>query len=652
MPDTLPPPEQARLALMLDRLRPRRDDPDPASRLRAETDRLGGCPAERDLLRADLLSLLALPGQSAFYAEAGIQSSLGFGMELRQRIGFRLLPRVPGGNRLEDVAGQLFQQPRDAAWISAVPEADWLALARVLGLDRIEGGQSWEAITALLNAARAVSFRIASIGLDNELLRIEPSLDRLESPFLAQNAEFMPLYLNALEAGVLPEADAACHLPVLLEQCEQVIGRVRRRARDNGTSIHLTYLLARLDQLLARLRLILDVLFESPHGEHAVRLFKTLVTAIHDRDNVFRFVGENVNLLARNVTEHASRHGEHYIAGNRAEWWAMGRAAALGGVIIALMAAFKIQLGHLHLPPLTEGLVFGLNYGLGFALIHMLGGVVATKQPAMTATTLAGELEDARPRELGRLAGLVETVARTQFAAIAGNVLLALPVALGLALAWPFMFGSPLAQTDKAVTLLAELHPWTSGALWYAAVAGVGLFLSGLVAGYYDNKVRYLGTAQRIAQHPWSRRWLKAERRERLASYIDLHHGALMGNLLFGLYLGLAGSVVHLTGLPIDIRHVAFASANLGSALALTDFTVPWPVLAWALAGVIGIGAVNLLVSFALALYVAMRSRRQTLALLPGLIARVVGNFLRRPWRFLLPEAADAGQPPTRPADH
>lgn len=652
MPDTLPPPEQARLALMLDRLRPRRDDPDPASCLRAETERLRACPEERELLRADLLSLLALAGQSAFYAEAGIQSSLGFGMELRQRIGFRLLPRVPGGERLEDVAGHLFRKPRDAAWINAVPEADWLALATVLGLDRIERGQSWEAITALLNAARAVSYRIASVGLDNELLRIEPTLDRLESPFLAQNAEFMPLYLSALDAGTLPNAEAARHLPVLLDQCDAVIGRVRRRARDNGTSIHLTYLLARLDQLLARLRLILDVLFDPHHGEHAVRLFKTLVIAIRERDNVFRFVGENVNLLARNVTEHASRHGEHYIAGSPSEWWAMGRAAALGGVIIALMAAMKIQIGHLHLPPLTEGLAFGLNYGLGFALIHMLGGVVATKQPAMTATTLAGELEDARPRELDRVAHLVESVARTQFAAIAGNVLLALPVALGLALAWPSLFGAPLAQAEKAHSLLAELHPLASGALWYAAVAGVGLFLSGLVAGYYDNKVRYLGTAQRIAQHPWSRRWLKAERRERLAAYIDLHHGALMGNLLFGLYLGLAGSIVHLTGLPVDIRHVAFASANVGSAWALADFAVPWPVLAWALLGVAGIGAVNLLVSFALALYVAMRSRRQTLALVPGLIARVAGNFLRRPWRFLVPEAAGAARPPVSPADH
>ncbi len=61
------------------------------------------------------------------------------------------------------------------------------------------------------------------------------------------------------------------------------------------------------------------------------------------------------------MTDHAARHGEHYIAESRREWWAMGRAAAGGGVVIAVMALIKIQLALLHLPPLTEGLLFGLT---------------------------------------------------------------------------------------------------------------------------------------------------------------------------------------------------------------------------------------------------------------------------------------------------
>jgi site-specific recombinase len=99
---------------------------------------------------------------------------------------------------------------------------------------------------------------------------------------------------------------------------------------------------------------------------------KILVRAEQSRDGVAGFVRDDLSLLARNVVDHASRHGEHYIAENRREWWAMCVAAGGGGIIIALMAIVKMRLALLHLPPLTEGVVYGLNYGLGFVLIHLL----------------------------------------------------------------------------------------------------------------------------------------------------------------------------------------------------------------------------------------------------------------------------------------
>jgi len=48
---------------------------------------------------------------------------------------------------------------------------------------------------------------------------------------------------------------------------------------------------------------------------------------------------------------------------------------------------------------------------------------------------------------------------------------------------------------EQAWSLAEGIHPLHSGALIYAAIAGIGLFLSGLIAGYYDN----LGTYK---QHP------------------------------------------------------------------------------------------------------------------------------------------------------
>ena len=57
-------------------------------------------------------------------------------------------------------------------------------------------------------------------------------------------------------------------------------------------------------------------------------------------------------------------------------------------------------------------------------------------------------------------------------------------------------------------------------------------------------------------------------------------------------------------------------------------------VLPWAIAGVVGIAVVNLLVSFALALYVAMKSRQLGFAQLWQLGGVLLGRFARSPLSF------------------
>ncbi|HEX5802425.1 MAG TPA: preprotein translocase subunit TatB, partial [Azospira sp.] len=99
-------------------------------------------------------------------------------------------------------------------------------------------------------------------------------------------------------------------------------------------------------------------------------------------------------------------------------------------------------------------------------------------------------------------------------------------------------------------------------------------------------------------------------------------------NFLFGCMLGSAGTLGIIFGLPIDIRHIAFSSANLGYALAAFDFALPATTVLWAALGVLLIGAVNLAVSFSLALWMALRARsvefRQSRELL-----RLLGRRLR-----------------------
>lgn len=616
-----------RLAALVDRLRPSNpDDIAGAERnIRAEAVHLGQQPELAAQLSEDLLALLSLPYQTPFYAEIGVRSGLGFWLELAQRLSQRLLPPAPDREQLRDVIGLVFRK-HDHAWVSQVGDETWVQLSAALNLSA-----AGEAVMAnVLEALRVLSYRLGGSAVDRELLRADDALERYESPFLAQNAALVPVLERARSGGAGPTPEEVRDIDVLLDQCSEVLERVRRRAGENGVSVRLTYLLARMQQLIARMRTLLDLSVARDRTLHAVQLMKTLLSAQQSQHRVAGFIGENVSLIARNITDHASRHGEHYIARDRSGWWAMARSAAGGGVIIGMMAMMKLQLAQLHLPQLTEGIAYGLNYGLGFVLIHLLGFTVATKQPAMTAAAIAATLQESRPRDLDRLGDLVQDVLRTQFVAVLGNIGLALPVAFLLAFAWPLVFGTAAAPVDKAHHLLHDLDPVHSGALFFAAVAGVGLFLSGLVSGYFDNQARYHQLAARIAAAPMLAKWSKKRARQ-FGDYIDTHYGAILGNLFFGMYLGLMGAFGTLTGLPVDIRHVAFGSANLGIALNLLDVREVLVPFVWAAFGVLLVALVNLAVSFSLALYVAMKSRQLGAEQIIRLGALLLVRWIRSP---------------------
>jgi site-specific recombinase len=294
----------------------------------------------------------------------------------------------------------------------------------------------------------------------------------------------------------------------------------------------------------------------------------------------------------------------------------MLRSAAIGGAVIGLMAIAKILIARMHAPPLVEGVLVSLNYGLGFVLIHLLHGTVATKQPAMTAARIAAEIGDAQsgggPASwLPRVTELLVQVVRSQLVAVAGNVGVALPVAVAVTLVVLWLTGAAPASPQKAAALLGQLDP-LGLTLLYAAIAGVCLFLAGIVSGYCDNLTVFHRLPRRVASMPLLVRWAGRERAAAVGAYVEHNFGALAGNFLFGCMLGGVSVLGTLTGLPLDIRHVAFASANLGVA-----GTVLWPQLTLGalLVGVIGvvlIAAVNLAVSFTLSLMLALRARRLT----------------------------------------
>jgi site-specific recombinase len=158
---------------------------------------------------------------------------------------------------------------------------------------------------------------------------------------------------------------------------------------------------------------------------------------------------------------------------------------------------------------------------------------------------------------------------------------------------------------------LADIDPINSAALFYAAIAGVCLFVSGLIAGYHDNLAVYNKIPQRLRALTFLQKILGIARLDRVARYVENNLGALAGNFYFGCLLGGMTAIGVLFGLPFDIRHIAFSSAFVGFSAVSLDFMLSWQTIVFVALGLALIGVVNLAVSFSLALYVAMKSRKE-----------------------------------------
>ena len=367
-----------------------------------------------------------------------------------------------------------------------------------------------------------------------------------------------------------------------------------------------------MTESIARLRALLALIEASDRKQVLLtgfRLFKELVYADNRKYSINQLIETNTHLLTMQITEHAGRSGEHYVAGNRREWLEMFHSASGAGFIVGFMAMVKILTSQLPLAPFGFAFLYSLNYSFGFMLVHVLHFTIATKQPAMTAALIAKSL-DKNKKNLEDLCELVVQVMRTQFIAILGNVMLAMPTAYAIAWTWYGLFGHHMVNPVKANHLLEEINPLASLSLFHAAIAGVCLFLSGLISGYYDNKSNYSHIPQRLMQISTMSRWFGPSRWQRITDYIGDNLGALTGNFFFGVMLGSIGQIGVFLGLPIDIRHITFSSANFVFALVGLDQHLSWQVWAISLLGIALIGIVNLSVSFSLALLVAMRSRQ------------------------------------------
>lgn len=581
-------------------------------------------------------------------AETGVLAANSVAREALRRLAAKLLPDASDPSSMSDLLETLFHSASDADWLALVPIEAWARIiAQVLAASAFSSGHA-ESRLQLTSAISLLATRLAGIGLGPVVMHNAAHARIVDSPFL-QLINCVAVWVKAV--AEIEQADEAheAHLSSarnavlqVISTCEATLVPLRENSRLLGTSVAFIHALQALRSGCARLRMLLLLASAPSTADRALRLATLLDSTVRyecNSNSLRQLARSTTDDLALQMTEHASKTGEHYVTDNRSQWLSMFRAAAGAGVIVAFMALLKINISAANWAPLWSTLAVCLNYALGFVLVHLLHMTVATKQPAMTAALLAARLEadDGTPLALGSMADLVVRMVRTQIVAIMGNVLLAAPVALLIFYGVQWVWGTPLLTTEKAAHLMHDLNPWQSLALVHAVIAGACLFLAGAASAFFDNHCVYSRLPQRVATLPWLVAVAGPKRAKRLAGYFENNLGALAGNFILGFLLGGVGFIGFLTGLPIDVRHVTLSAANSAFAVGAFDFNLPWQMFFWTIAGVALVGATNLIVSFSLSLSTAIKARGAQSARTRLLWRLLLKRAVKRPQDFVWP---------------
>jgi len=550
-------------------------------------------------------------------ADTGLPSHTAFLREVVHRLVERFVPRLDPEADLSALLDRLSLSRNDADWLEHLAPAQVEPWRELLGLPA----------AAVWDAAQLLAYRAAALGLARDLLGLAPDERELDSPFRR-----LPEAMAALRLGEDPD------WPGLLAACRARLHLALDYLDRHGVSSELVYRLDLLESQLRRMEELVSLAAGTLDGQ---AFAATLVRQAASHQSFRVLLRSTTRRLARKVVEHTGQTGEHYIANTRAEWVGTFWSAGGGGVLTAGTAALKYLIAAASLAPMVSGLAFAANYTVSFVIMQLAGMTLASKQPAMTAASLAGALEDRLPGP--ELAELVAGISRSQFMATVGNVLFTLPASMLLSLAWLKLAGQGLLSPATAAHSLHGLHPFRSMTLPFAALTGVFLWLSSLAAGWAANWSAFRCLPEALAGHRRLIFWVGADRAADLGRFVDRHLGGICGYVALGFLLGFVPVACLFMGIPLEVRHVTLSAASLAlcAAQALAGpAPMPWADLAWGLAGIAGIGVLNFGVSFLLALRTAIDARGLDRKGREGLRRLLWTAFRDNPLRFLGPPAA------------
>lgn len=633
------------LVAFVSMMRPRLSEFEKASKKFADTIQfVHKHPAVLNNLQTAILAQLINSNLVPMLTESGVTISRGAGRELYARLKHKFLPAAQDPNDFLYLLNRIFFKKNDYEWVEQIGRDKWIQFFELIGFS-FSGNEPVIVKQAILSL-QILSARVAQLGWENEITYNTPvQWQPPNNPFAVQQYLVYQLKEQVLRHNQSQDAikELTQQLEPVLQQCIELVQHIRNETAEKGTSLSQTFILFQIEQKLNRMSLLLDIA-DADEKINLMRfadLFITIVRNENRKNSIREFLSQTTGYLAYQIAEHKGKKGNKYITSSPLEYWQMVGSAMWGGLIICFVAIIKNLLTLVEMAPFWHGFVYSVNYSLGFVAIEETKATLATKQPAFTASAVASSL-DARKSDdspnLYNLAVTVSKVSRSQIASFIGNLIVVFPATYLLAWLYDRVAGHPLVQGEQALQLLKDQHPGQSLSLLYACNTGFFLFLSGIIAGYVQNKINYGRIGKRLTEHPSLRLYFSQRRLQKIAGYLNEHGGSLAGNISLGFFLGMAGIMGKIFGIPFDIRHITISAANTSIGLYGVGWEhINYKYLITVVAGVLGIGFLNFLVSFSLAFIVAVRSRGIRLRDYPGFLKILWKYFRSHPLDFIRP---------------
>lgn len=575
--------------------------------------------------------------------EANILSENAFYPEFKKRILNKILPAVENEETIWFLVDAVSVTPkRDLDFFRNLPEEELNEFFKLLKIDQFVLNQNVK--KELLFSLNILAWRVIGNAMDVEVVNMAPQYRKFDNPFIALQNE-----LDILNENLKKDPDFTLtssdenykQIKVYLQQCLDFVTLAFKNSAKYGISSKINQSLTKIRQQLNRMIAILNVMVIDEPEEVVIKskqLFFDILEFKSHKNNIRELIADSTTLRSHLITNHTAETGTHYISSTTKDYLKMFMKASGGGIIVGCLVVLKLFYSSHAGSDFSHGVLYSLNYAMGFIMIYLMNFTLATKQPAMTAATMAkvlSETENTRKNYVD-FAHLISKLFRTQFIAFMGNVLLAFPVALAIIYGLDVLFQQNFAA-EKATKILRDHDPFQSKAIFHACIAGFFLFISGIISGNVGNSSVFYHIPKRIAKNPFLNYFLGISTSNKISEYYARNWAGIVSNFWFGVFLGITGPIGLFLGLDLDIRHITFAAGNVALGFYGKNFNVDSYTIGISIFTVFLIGFFNFAVSFGLSMILAFRSRKVNFGEVQEIYKEIFRYFIKNPLRFFLP---------------